>query len=124
MLIEKDSIDIVMPKSLTEGSANSLKLCELFIGGLWVANVFPLTLTVDLKSKSVSCTDQKLRETVRMFVGAGRLDGFAQQLTGLLHETSEAGAIGELRCVHLGTMKRFVIFDLGGASLHWKILSV
>ena len=124
MLVQKDSIDIVLPASLTEGSADSLKLCELFVGALWSASSAELTLVVDVKNKSVDCTDQKLREIVRMFLGAGRLDEFVQQMTGLLHKTSEAGAIGELRCAQLGLMRRFIFFDLHQSSLHWKILSV
>lgn len=123
MQLEKPAIDIVLPPNLREASAKALKLCELFIEGLVLSNETIICLSVDAANKSVQCTDSRLREIVRLFLGAGRFNEFIQQQLALLHGVNEPNVLGELRCVHEGRMRKFVFIETKPPGNSWQILS-
>lgn len=123
MQIEKSPIDIMLPPELREASARSLKLCELFVGGLISSSNKLISLSVDVANKSVECTDPGLRETIRLFLGAGRLDEFMQQMLVLLHRTEDVKSVGELRVMYNGKMRAFSFFKIESSNFCWEIVS-
>jgi hypothetical protein len=121
MQVEKRRIDIVLPSDLKEASASLLALCELFVGCLLDAKENVIDVRVDLSTKSVSCSDGGLRETLRLFVGAGKVKDFILQLTSLLHPSPRQDLLGVLVCNENGRMRRFVLQRMGGACIDWRI---
>ena len=122
MRIADTSVDIVLPDNMSEASVSRLKLCELFIGSVLSSNLQVINVTVDQVAKYVICSDQRVRENIRLILGAGVLDAFISQLTSLLHAPSDSNALGELK-YHLGGQVRKISFYKNeGAAIDWKIV--
>lgn len=121
MQVEKRRVDIVLPSDLKEASGSLLSLCELFVGCLLDTKESLIDVKVEMPAKSVSCNDERLRETIRLFVGAGRIDGFITQLTSLFHSSPRQDLLGVLVCNENGNMRRFVFQRMGDACIDWRI---
>jgi len=123
MQIANSPIDIVLPHGMNEASINSLRLCELFISGLLSSDLGVINVAVDRAAKSVTCQDQKIRETIRLILGAGKLDAFVDQLTSLFHVSTNADALGDLICNAHGLVRKFVFYKEGVTAIDWRIVS-
>lgn len=123
MQIANSPIDIVLPHGMDEASINSLRLCELFISSLLSSDIDVINVAVDRAAKSVTCQDQGIRETIRLILGAGKLDSFVDQLTSLFHVSTKADALGELICNTHGLVRKFVFYKKSVAAVDWKIVS-
>lgn len=123
MQIDNSPIDIVLPHGIDEASISSLRLCELFISGLLSSDLDVINVAVDRTAKSVTCQDQRIRETIRLILGAGKLDVFVDQLTSLFHASLNEGALGDLICNTHGLVIKFIFYKEGVAAIDWRIVS-
>lgn len=122
MQLKKPLVDIILPPDLAEVSASALKLCELFLERLIKSTEKSIDLSVDVPAKAVRCNDPALRDVVRLIVGAGQFNQFAQQQTSLLHKTKTTNSLGELRCLREGHLQIF-IFSGDISQGNWRIIS-
>jgi len=123
MQLVKRKIDLILPPGLEEASASLLSLCELFVGCLLDAKENTLDLRVDLPNRLVSSNNEKLREIVRLLVGAGRLEDFSSQLISLLHQSPNPCLLGLLLCSERGRVRQFSFQKMGDAYIDWRIIT-
>lgn len=114
-------VEIVLPADLHEASISLLKLCELFISGLLTTANEVVDVRVNLPDRSVSCKHRVIRETVRLIVGAGKLDGFVSQMELLLHVPDQVDSLGVLVARDGGVTRTFSFQRNGDAALDWRI---
>ncbi|WP_400189914.1 hypothetical protein [Massilia orientalis] len=107
---------------MSEASISSLKLCELFIGSVLSSNLQAINVTVDKVAKHIICSDERVRENIRLILGAGALDAFISQLTSLLHTPSDSNAIGELKYRLNGQVGKISFYKNGSAAIDWKMV--
>lgn len=120
MQLNKLAVDIILPPDLAEASANTLKLCELFIERLFKSKEELINLSVDVARKAVQCNDSAVKEVVRLFIGSGRFEEFVRQQVLLLHKSTSAEFLGELHCIHEGHLRKFVFSGSIGKT-GWRI---
>lgn len=102
------TIDIVLPAGLSEASGSALKLCELFLEALISSRAQLISVSVDIGNRSVQCGHSKLREVVRLILGAREFDNFVRQQLDILHPSSDANSLGELRFRQEGVDRKFI----------------
>jgi len=115
-------VDIIFPEGLKEASAQSLKLCELIITGLLKSSDTAIELSVNINEKSIACSDQNVREIIRMIMGAGRIETVLSQLKQLLHPAVDSKALGELKLNISEDRKSFVFYERN-CPYSWNIIA-
>jgi hypothetical protein len=80
---EKTEATFVVPDDLTEMSMGAIRLCELFVAKVLNATDSVIEVKVEGKSLMVISGNESIKELVSMYLKAGRLPTFYQQLIAL-----------------------------------------
>lgn len=121
MQLNKLSADIVTPKNTRLISKDLLKLCELFISCLLNTKAKQLDIAIDIAARVVTCPDKKSKEIIQLIIGAGKFNGFADQLIELLHTSLDENATGDLICREDGNTVKFTLYDVSKTSKAWRV---